>query len=149
MPRLKKVFSRIRRQPAWRVRLFLEAVLLLAWSRVALRLLPFRHIAWFLDLPLLRQRSDIPEREQECKNVEWAIGRGAMVLPGETVCFPRAIAAHVMCRTRGIDTTLYYGAAILPDSGLTAHVWLQDGLTGVVGKDTASAYCVLTQFPVR
>ena len=149
MPRLKKVFSRIRRQPAWRVRIFLEAVLLLAWSRVALRILPFRHIAWFLDLPLLRRRRDIPQREQECKNVEWAIGRGARVLPGKTVCFPRGIAAHVMCRMRGIDTTLYYGAAILPDSGLSAHVWLQDGLTGVVGKDTASAYCVLTQFPVR
>jgi hypothetical protein len=149
MARLIRLLGGIRRQPVWRIRLFLEAVFLLAVSRMALCVLPFRFIAAFLDRPFFLRSGELSEFETQRKNVKWAVARASRVLPGETVCFPRGIAAHIMCQIRGIDTTLFYGAAVLPDRGLRAHVWLQDGATGIVGTSLADKYCVLTRFPVR
>ena len=141
--------SRIRRQSPRRALLLLEAVVLLGISRIALRLMPFRHIARILDRSLLTRKRDLPNRERKRRNVSWAITRGSRLLPGNTVCFPQGIAAHVMCRRRGIGTTLYYGVAIRPDTGLRAHVWLQDGSNGVVGTRVAEKYVILAQFPAR
>jgi hypothetical protein len=124
-------------------------MVLLGISRLALRVLPFRYIAGILDRSLLPGKCDVPDRKRKRRSISWAIARGSDLLPGNTVCFPQGIAAHVMCLRRGIDTTLYYGAAIRPDTGLTAHVWLQDGSTGVVGTRVADKYFILAQFPMR
>ena len=43
--------------------------------------------------------------------------------------------------------TLYYDAAILPERGLTAHVWVRDGEEGVVGHTVADRYKVLARYP--
>jgi hypothetical protein len=149
MARLTAFLLRFRRQPLWRVVLVGEAVILLAASRIAIRVLPFRIMAWFLDKPFLCRSVPKSLPALTRRNVRRAIACGSAILPGKTVCFPRGVAAHVMCRIRGIETTLYYGAAILPNRGLNAHVWLQDGTIGITGKQEASEYCVLARFPVR
>ena len=63
------------------------------------------------------------------------------------VCFPRAVAAQAMLRRRGVSTTLYYGATSQTDKGLSAHVWVQDGETDVVGKRSAAGVKVLARYP--
>jgi hypothetical protein len=127
--------------------LLAEAAIWLAVSRLAIFILPFRTIASMLDRPMRHPELAEPERGRQRKRIQWAIDRAAPVLPGETVCFPRGIAAFIMCRARGIDSVLHYGAAVFPGEGLKAHVWLQDGVYGITGHSVAAGYRVLARFP--
>jgi hypothetical protein len=129
-------------------RLLAEAAMWLTVSRLAIFVLRFRTIASYLDRPLRRPLLDSYARIGQRKRIQWAIGRAARLLPGETVCFPRGIAGFMMCRVRGIDSVLYYGAAISQNRRLKAHVWLRDGVHGIMGHSVASEYCVLARFPV-
>ncbi len=138
---------RFLRQPAGRRLLLIEATVYLLLARLALRVLPFRRIAAWLNRPSQRAELTGEERERIRKEVVWAIERTARHLPGETVCFPRGLAAQTMLRRRSISTTLYYGAATLPERGLTAHVWVQDGDEGVVGHREAGSYHILARYP--
>lgn len=141
-----KLLRRLRRLPS-PARLYLaEAVFWLVAARVALRLVPFARLTWFFNRAPRHQVRGAA-REQIRKGVQWAISEGALYLPGETVCFPRAMAAQAMLRRRSVQTTIYYGAATLPTRELRAHVWLQDGGIGVVGHETAKEYHVLAQYP--
>jgi hypothetical protein len=74
------------------------------------------------------------------------MNEAAWFLPGDTVCFPRAIAAQMILRRLGMGTTLYYGAATMPERGLTAHVWLQDGSEIVVGQHDGQDYHILARY---
>jgi len=127
-------------------RYWFEALVCLSIARLALRLVPFARLTWILE----RKGQDYlrdGERARVREGVQWAISEASLYLPGETVCFPRAIAAQMMLRRRGITTTLYYGAATLPTRELKAHVWLQDGAIGVVGHETAGEYHILARYP--
>lgn len=131
----------------WTARLYLaEALASLAAARFALWLLPFARLTWFLER-VPRTEIHGEERETRRKGVQWAIGKASSYLPGETTCFPRAIAAQAMLRWRGIPTTLYYGALTLANRELRAHVWLQDGAAGVVGHEAAEEYHILARYP--
>ncbi len=148
----------------------LRVIFLLLVARLALRIVPFRYLTWFFERPpkcptdtfakrqqilaALRMKYAIrqeeitdSEREQFRKGVLWIIDLAAWFLPGETVCFPRAIAAQEHLRRLGVGTTLYYGAATLPERGLTAHVWLQDGSEIVVGQHDGQGYHILARYP--
>ena len=124
-----------------------EATMWLIISRLAIFALPFRIIASALDRPMRRRVLTEPQRGRQRRRIQWAIHRAARFLPGKTVCFPRGIAAFAMCRGRGIDSVLHYGAAVFPGEGLKAHVWLQDGVYGITGHSVAADYCVLARFP--
>ena len=124
----------------------LEAAWLLVAAKIALRLVPFARLA-----PLFERPTRVPQRVGEARTqtigaVRNAINRAARRLPGEYVCFPRGIAAQAMLRRRGVATTLIYGAATLPGQGLTGHVWVMDGETGVIGHTTASDYRELARY---
>jgi hypothetical protein len=138
-----------RRVPAWRRWLLLEASASLLATRLALKLAPFRRLTWLFERPARQPELTGPARTQLKREVRWAIRAAAHVLPGKFVCFPRAMTAQSMLRRRGISTTLYYGALRLPERGLTAHVWVQDGDEGVVGSRAARGHTVLARYPAR
>lgn len=81
------------------------------------------------------------------QDVGWAIEKASLYLPGKTTCFPKGIAAHAMCRRRGIEAILCYGAANSPGKGLSAHVWVMDDTEGIIGHQIAKDYKVLARFP--
>ena len=124
-----------------------EALVLLALSRLAIFLFPFRALAAYLDHPMRVPALTGPERVRQRNRIRWALDRAARLLPGPTVCFPRGLAGFVMCRVRGIDSILYYGAAVVPNEGLKAHVWLMDGDYGITGQSVAAEYSLLARFP--
>lgn len=127
--------------------LVLEATFQLLLARLALRLLPFRKLTWLLNLVPKPANLTEAQRRQLRNDVSWAIAATAAHLPGNTVCFPRGIAAQAMLRRRGVAATLYYGAATVPDEGLSAHVWVQDGNKGIIGHQEASKFHVLAMYP--
>jgi hypothetical protein len=138
---------RFLRQPKARRRLFLEACVRLVLARLLLELFSFRKLTRFFSLPIRKSLLSNAQHEQLRTDVSWAIQRAAHWLPGKTSCFPQGIAAQIICRKRGIDSIMYYGAAMDPVAGLTAHVWVQDGSNGVVGHLIADRYGVLARFP--
>jgi len=77
--------------------------------------------------------------------VRWAIAAAAARLAGDTVCFPRALAARAMLRRRGVPSTLTYGARTRRDQ-FDAHVWLTAGADGVVGDEVAGEYTVVAVY---
>ena len=124
----------------------LEAALLLVAAKIALRIVPFSRLARWFQQPMRAPERVGIERAQVIIAVRHAIFRGARYLPGDYVCFPRGIVAQVMLRRRGVATTLIYGAATLPGQGLTGHVWVMDGETGVIGAAKASEYRELARY---
>lgn len=147
MLRAFKLLGVIRRaspESRWRL---IEAGFFLLAARFLLACLSFDRL-----MPWCSRRVAVPEmtgsiRRRQCKEVRAAILRVAPHLPGKTRCFPRSMAAQMMLRRRRIGTVLYYGAAALPEDRLLAHVWLQDGETGVIGYRAAGQYRVLARYP--
>jgi hypothetical protein len=135
----------LRESPALR-RLLAEATFALLAARLLLRLVPFKNLTVLMNYPLGDVRLAESERGLIRGNIARSINRAAAHLPGETVCFPRALAAQFMCRRRGIDATIFYGAAV-DGKGLAAHVWVQDGCMDVVGCEDVGRFQVLARFP--
>ena len=123
--------------------MLIEAIFSLLAARPALRRVPFEALAAGLGRPVVGPEVTGPARARLCADARWAVLRACRGLPGKTVCFPKAIAAQTLLRRRRVGTELYYGAAILPDKGLTTHVWLQNGVEGIVGHRAAGQYHVL------
>jgi hypothetical protein len=130
-----------------RRRLLIEASWQLLRARLLLRWIPFRRLADKLNRPGSGAELQGKQRVQVREEVAWAIQRVADHLPGKTVCFPRAIAAHSMLYRRGVFTTLYYGAGSNSQGSLIAHVWVQDGAVGVVGMPEPYTFRVVARYP--
>ena len=126
--------------------LVVEAIVALGIARLGIAVLPSRWLARFFTREPNRPERSGEARQAVVTGVRRAIQAGARRLPGQTMCFPRAVAAQSMLRRRGIGTTLYYGAATSAEDGLTTHVWLQDQETGIVGHELAPRYRVLARY---
>lgn len=147
MRRMTNAFLKFLRQTPQRRGLLLEAALGLTLARLALRFVPFRQLKLFFNRPVRGSHVNGRQREHLRKEVAWAIEKTATFLPGETVCFPRGITAQAMLRRRGVGTTLYYGVTTSNGNGSIAHVWVQDGVQGVVGHRDIEAYHILARYP--
>ena len=138
-----------RRPEAWRRRVLrVETLVYLPAARLALCLFPFRCLAWYFSLPARRPELSGDARLRARKEVRDALIRARRRSPGRITCLHQAMAAQAMLRRRGVNTTLYYGTATLPE-GLTGHAWVQDGTEGVIGYQIAQRdrYHVLAHYP--
>jgi hypothetical protein len=147
MGRMIRALNSLRRITLKKLGMVIEAAIFLLLARLAIIMLPFRCLTWYFNRHIKQPELIDPERKRLRREVSWAIDRAALILPGDTVCFPRGIAAQAMLRRRRIATILYYGAATLPETGLTSHVWVQDGVNGVVGHNSSSDYIILARYP--
>jgi Transglutaminase-like superfamily len=129
-------------------RLLVEAGCYLVWARALLWLLSFHSLTRFFSrCPARRPPITGAKRLRFREDIRWAVEAVAERLPGKTACFPRGIAAQAMCRRRGVNATLYYGAANLPSTGFSAHVWVLDETEGVIGHQIAKDFLILARFP--
>lgn len=126
-----------------------EAAIYLLLARLALALFSFQQLTRFISRRSKRPELTGPDRERAGKQVRSAIFRVCRQGSFETTCLHRAVVAQAMLRRRGVSTTLYYGAKTIPDCGLRAHAWVQDGVAGVVGCRVAQrdGYHVLANYP--
>ncbi len=127
--------------------LIVEAFFYLLIARLVLKVFSFqRLVGLFSTTPNKTELSGEPRR-WACIKVQRAIFYVWKRFPWKPTCFHRALAAQAMLRRRGVSTTLYYGAATLPERGLTGHVWVQDGSIGVVGHLAAEGLHFVARFP--
>ncbi len=129
-----------------RRRLIVEALVCLIVARVLIAAVPFRRLSRLFTRKVALRNLTPEARQHVTTQVRHAISAATRRAPWPMMCFPQAVAAQDMLRRRGIPTTLYYGAATRAEARLSAHVWLKDGDTGVVGHETASRFAVLATF---
>lgn len=127
--------------------LLAEALLLLAFARIAILILPFRAVGWIASRFTGERVIAAQVRDDMVCRVRWAVLAGARRVPFRAVCFQQGLAAQIMLRRRGVNSTLYFGAAPDDAKGLVAHVWVRDGGSEVVGCEIASRFAVLARFP--
>ena len=125
----------------------IEAFFYLLMARLALKRNSFLSLTGLFSSPLRKPELSGRPRRWAREEVQTAIFYVWRRFPWKPNCFHRALAAQAMLRRRGVSTTLYYGAATLPERGLTGHVWVQDGPVGVVGHCPAQGFRVLARFP--
>jgi len=128
-------------------RLLLSALSWIAFARFAILVLPFARIGRLASWRVRADQQSEPDRTHSIKRIRWAVSAVSRRVPWRALCFEQGLAAQIMLRRRGIPSTLYYGAASDAAAGLSAHVWVRDGATDVVGCEIASRYGVLAMFP--
>ena len=127
--------------------LLLEAALILGVARLAIVILPFRHIApWLGVRQSATPTAPLPEAHARLvKRIGWAIHTAANHLPWQAVCLPQAIVAKLMLRRRGFASTLYLGASH-DGAGFKAHAWIRAGDVIVTGYQDMQRYTVVSSF---
>lgn len=142
-----KLLAAILAVPRARWPLLAEAGLCLAAAAAAIAFLPFARVGRLAsgkgrDLAL-------PKEDRPLDEVRWALDAVSRRVPFRAKCFERGLAAQWMLQRRGIASTLYYGAALRPERGLAAHVWVRAGGTDVMGCENAADFTAIAQFPPR
>jgi hypothetical protein len=124
-----------------------EAMVLVVLAAPLLRFTPFRQIGRIASMPLRRAVTDPARQDVLIGRVAWAVSRAAKRSRLRAVCIERGVTAQVMLRRRGIDSTLYFGAAPNTPKGLGAHVWVVAKGVDVCGGEVAKGYAMLAAFP--
>jgi len=137
--------SRLRRLSAGELALLAEAYVMLAACSAAIRVLHFTRVGRLASWPLGPMRAELTV--DLVTRVAWAVRACGRRAPWRAVCFQQGLTAQIMLRSRGVDSTLYFGAALEKTVGLSAHVWVKAGERDVVGCDEAVGYAALALFP--
>ncbi len=127
--------------------LLLEALVLLAFARVAVLLLPFRWVARVLG----KEEAQTPAEEQlahvvQIRRVGAMIRETARNVPWTSKCLDQALAAKIMLARRAIATTVYLGVNVDEQGQLAAHAWLRSGTLYVTGGKIRDRYTVINTF---
>jgi hypothetical protein len=114
-----------------RILLLLEALAHLALARAALACLRYK----VLERTISRSPAGWPNADETAaaRQIGWAIGRVARVVPWRSDCLIQAAAARWMLRGRQIPSEIHIGVA-KPASGFSAHAWVTSGDSFITGR---------------
>lgn len=134
------------RRLTWRDRALLgEAVLTVGLARLAIVLLPFRHVA---RISATRPTRPPPaDAREKITRARWAIRAVAHRMPFRAMCLEQGLSARVMLHRRGVPTTLYYGVMKGPEGQLMAHLWVRSDAIDVIGTEELERFTLLATFP--
>lgn len=119
-----------------------EAAVTLFLARLAVRVFPAAHIFGWANRPPRRVRRFATD---EIGWIFWAIDTAAANSHSETLCLPRALAAHSMLRRRGIASRVCLGVA-REHGNLSAHAWVEVGEDRIVPGPNVGAFTHLAGF---
>jgi hypothetical protein len=119
-----------------------EAAVSLLLARIAVRLVPAARVFAWANRPPRQVRRFAAD---EIGWVFWAIDAAAAKFRKETLCLPRALAAHSMLRRRGIVSRVCLGVAREQDK-LAAHAWVEVGEDRAVVSPGAEGFTRLAEF---
>ena len=124
-------------------RLYLrEATTMLVLARLAVRFLPSARLFAWADRPIRHIRRFAGD---EVQWVAWAVEERGGAPGMNTLCLPRALAAHAMLRRRGIASRLCLGVARNGED-IAAHAWIEVGGRTIVGGEEARSFTRLAAF---
>jgi hypothetical protein len=128
----------------------LPAWLLLGFSRTAIVVVPFRHIAPRMGVHL-GNRAWVPLLTAEQRDLAVKIGStvrlASRFTPWVSNCFPQALAASILLRLYGVPYVLNFGLAPgEADKRLQAHAWVAAGAVAVTGGSSFDDFTVVGCF---
>jgi hypothetical protein len=138
-------FSKLSGQEKMR---FLEAILLLGFCKLVVKLIPLKKAASYigtLNGPVREQLTNIEATTaQEVKSIfTTAIG----VVPWKTVCLDQALALLIMLKRRRIPARLCLGVARKPEEQkLKAHAWILCGNQILIGGKQSVNFTMVASF---
>jgi hypothetical protein len=127
--------------------LLLEALVLLALARLAVRLLPFRWVARVLGSTTRRTAvQEDPKKDLLIRRIGALVRNTASNVLWTSKCLDQALAAKIMLARRGIAATVYFGVNFDEQGQLAAHAWLQSGTLYVTGGANRGRFTVINTF---
>lgn len=132
-------------------RLAVEALIVLAFCRAVLALLPFRIAMRWLGLRLTERIAIAGEREAQmppspAADIGQALLRASSIAPFRAVCLQQALAAALMLRWRGQQVEVYFGLAKDSTGSLIAHAWSKSQGGVVTGGQQMPDYTPISVF---
>ena len=137
-----------------------EALVLLALAAAAVRLLPLTLIGRIAAAGPFGKSPATPDRAEVLTwMVGWAVDRAARRSAFRAKCFEQGLAAQVMLRRRGIDSTMFYGVGFYgvgfhgvetapePRRSIRAHVWIETDRFPVIGEPEPHGFALLATWP--
>ncbi|MEE4451360.1 lasso peptide biosynthesis B2 protein [Novosphingobium resinovorum] len=127
-----------------------EAVVLLALAAAAVRLLPLGWLGRIASAgPFGAAPATADRAEVLAWMVGWAVDRAARRNLLRAKCFEQGLAAQIMLRRRGMDSTLFYGVTAVGDEHrpIRAHVWVETERFPVVGDPEPGTFALLATWP--
>jgi hypothetical protein len=120
-------------------RLLAESLFIVPMTRLALWLLPFRHVHRGL-AAATRRSLRRPRREPRSpERITWAVQAVAARVPRAS-CLTQALAATLLLARHGQSATLRVGVAKNDDGTLRAHAWLESHGRAILGEPAPGAF---------
>jgi len=140
-------YSRIKKVSGKDWQLFFKAVLWTGIARILIVFVPLKRFSFILGTHMKETpANEVDEKLALLKEVGIAISRASRYVPWRCKCYEQAIAAKVILREYGLETTLYYGVAKDPDNKLIAHAWVRCGDYIVTGRPGMKRFTVVGTF---
>lgn len=114
--------------------LFLQIYILLGLTRFAILTVPFAKMSVYYGQRMVESPPEAnPEHLKTARKIGWAIRKMSAYTPWKSNCYPQALTAKYLLQRRGIQTTLYFGAAFKTSKEMEAHAWVRCGQLFVTG----------------
>lgn len=126
------------------LKLFLEAWILLHWSRFRILFTPFEQIAGQLGDAQV-ETPDVEISANCLPQLKTAIRRAVKYALHDSNCYDQALTGMVLCRRRMIPATIYFGLS-KDDGKLNAHAWLRCGHFVLTGSGMKNKYTAIAWF---
>ena len=127
--------------------LFAEAAWWLAVARLAKGLLPYGRIKRYLSSTGEEAGPNGDAARAKVKAMGRAVTVMADHVPWQSLCLVQAMAARMMLRLRGVESSVYVGVARGEENGdLLSHAWLCSGDVFVTGEKGHERFEIITTF---
>lgn len=151
-PDKASVYMKFRRFDWEERRAFVEAWVLLLLAAPAVRMLPLSWIGRVATLgPYCKTPLSADRLEVLTWIVHWAVSRAAKRSPLRAKCFEQGLAAQIMLRRRGIDSTMLYGVGTRASTSIpgpiNAHVWIETEQFPVIGDPEPGNFALMATWP--
>ncbi len=120
---------------------FIEAWLVLAAMRIAVRAMPLQRLSALVSRPRAARAGQPPAVETIVRAVE----RASSAIPGGRNCLVRALAAELMLKRAGHDGELRIGVANAEPDLFKAHAWVEVAGKPGIGEFTSGEYSALAR----
>ena len=133
------MFNRLR--TGWRARkVLVPAILMISFLRLALLCLPYRTVRRIVDRTSAWTAIHVIDVAQYQRELVWAVKTAGRYLLGDRPCLPEAMAVQWFLRRRGIETNLNIGVKKDLDEGFSAHAWVEQGGTVIIGGNMSPVH---------
>jgi hypothetical protein len=140
-------YSKVRKVSGRDWCLFVRAIYWTGIARILIVFVPLKRFSFLLGTHMkVTPETAVPENMEILKAVGIAISRASRFVPWRCKCYEQAIAAKMILRGYGLETTLYYGIAKEQDKKLIAHAWVRCGDYIVTGRLGMKRFTVVGTF---